>query len=283
VTNSLLLAVLFAALMHAFWNALISHAQDKALYTVSLHLCSALIALPVLLWVGLPLADSYPYLLASVILHGVYIYLLSKVYAAGAFAPAYIVMRGAAPVFVTAISYWLLDDYIGVSAFAGLLVVVAGLFLMLYSYSRNPIKNLNKPQIKFALANALVIAAYTVVDGLGVRLSGNAVAYVFTSALFDPILVYYFGFRNNAVVLRDFVRANWSWVVLGSIISLGGYTIVLWAMTLAPIAIVSGLRETSVVFAAIISVLWFKEGRLLPAALSASVVLCGLILLKGGL
>jgi drug/metabolite transporter (DMT)-like permease len=268
--------------MHALWNALISHAQDKALYTVSLHLCSALIALPVLLWVGLPLASSYPYLLVSIVLHGVYIYLLSKVYEAGAFAPAYIVMRGAAPVLVAVLSFWFLDDHIGLPALAGLLVVVAGLFLMLYSYSRNPIESFSKSQFKFAIINALVIAAYTVVDGLGVRQSGNAVAYVFASALFDPILAYYFGFRKSAMVVIGFARANWALVVLGSIISLGGYTIVLWAMTMAPIAIVSGLRETSVVFAAIISVFWFKEGRWLPATLSAAVVLCGLILLKGG-
>jgi drug/metabolite transporter (DMT)-like permease len=268
--------------MHALWNALISRAHEKALYTVSLHICSALIALPVLLWVGLPLAASYPYLFVSVVLHGVYIYLLSRVYEAGAFAPAYIVMRGAAPVLVAVSSFWLLDDDIGLPALAGLLVVVTGLFLMLYSYSRNPIESFSKSQLIFAMTNAFVIAAYTIVDGLGVRQSGNAVAYVFASALFDPILVYFFGFRKKAMVVIGFARANWVLVVLGSIISLGGYTIVLWAMTIAPIAIVSGLRETSVVFAAIISVFWFKEGRWLPATLSAAVVLCGLILLKGG-
>ena len=275
-----LFAVLLAALLHALWNALISHSADKSLYTLTLHLCSAAVALPVLLVIGLPAMASLPYLAASIALHGIYIYLLSKVYASGPFASSYILMRGTAPIFVTLITVWHLDAGLESKALLGMAVLSVGMYLVLYAHDRQPIRNLKSRQLQFALANALVIACYTAVDGVGARLSGNAVAYVFASALFEPFLVYWFGFRNQSLEVVSFIKKNIRLIFLGSIVSLAGYSIVLWAMTMAPIAAVSSLRETSVVFAAIISVIWFKQGKLFPVAMSSLIVFIGIYLLK---
>lgn len=273
-------AVLLAALMHAFWNSLVSRAREKGLYTMALHICSAVLAVPALLWVGIPSELSHPYLFISILLHGLYIFVLTKVYAHSAFGPAYIVMRGMAPVFVMIISLLLLDDSFSRTSSVGLMFLTLGILLLLLTYRSNISTSLRWGHIKFALLNALVIASYTVVDGAGARLSGNPLAYVLLSAVFEPVLVYVLAYRNQTRQLWAFSRANAALIGLGSVISIAGYSIVLWAMTVSSIASVSALRETSVVFAMLISVFWFKEGRLGPAAVSTVLVLVGIYFLK---
>lgn len=265
--------------MHAFWNSLISRSSDKRLFTMALHVCSALLALPVLVVVGLPAQLSLPYLLTSVLLHGLYIHVLTKVYAHTAFGPAYLVMRGTAPVFVLLISLLLLDEALSGAALLGLLLLTLGILLLMSAYSDN-ITSLKWGQLKFALLNALVIAAYTVVDGAGARLSGNPLAYVLLSAVLEPILVYVFAYRHQTHQLWVFSKVHMGMLALGSLISISAYAIVLWAMTVSPIALVSAVRETSVVFAMLISIFWFKEGRLGPAAASTLLVLAGIYFLR---
>jgi len=280
LTDYVLLAVLFAALLHAVWNAMISRSHDKPLYTLSLHLCSAAIALPVLLVTGLPEPASHPYLLASILLHGAYIYVLAKVYVGGSFACSYILMRGSAPLFVLLITFWYLDADLGTAMMIGMGLLAMGMFAVLYAYDRAPMRHLKSTQVQWALVNALIIAAYTVVDGLGARAAGNPLSYVFASALFEPLLVFWLGFRHQTAQLKTFFVRNIRLIVLGSVVSLSSYSIVIWAMTLAPIAVVSSLRETSVIFAAAIAVLWFREGRWRPVVISSVLVFMGLYLLK---
>ncbi len=280
MTNLVLLAVLFAALMHAVWNSLISHANDKGLFTLALHICSAVLAVPLLYFVGLPAASSYPYLLASILLHSLYIFVLAKVYANSAFGPAYIMMRGIAPVFVTLISLLVLGESFSIASSLGLTFLTLGILYLMYSYHANVTQSLKWSQVKFAVLNSAVIAAYTVVDGTGARLSGNPVAYVLAAAVFEPVLVYLLAYRNQTRKLVQFSIANIGLIVLGSVISIAGYSIVLWAMTISPIALVAALRETSMVFAMLISIFWFKEGRFKPAALSCLLVLLGIYFLK---
>jgi drug/metabolite transporter (DMT)-like permease len=283
VTNWVILIVLMAALMHAIWNSLISHASNKSMFTMALHVCSSLMAIPLLWAVGLPSEASYPYLLSSVLLHGVYIYVLTKVYTHSAFGSAYIVMRGMAPFFVMLISLLTLGESFAAPAISGLVCLSLGILLLLRTYAtpQAPLTGMFKgSHLQFALLNAAVIAAYTVVDGAGARLSGNPTAYVLASAVFEPILVYLMAYRRQTQELWQFSKHNAGLIVLGSAISITGYSMVLWAMTVSPIALVSALRETSVVFAMLISIFWFKEGRFGPAATSSILVLVGVYLLK---
>lgn len=283
MTNGVLGVVLLAALMHAFWNSLISRASDKSLFTMALHVCSALLALPLLWLVGWPAEASYPHLVASVLLHGLYIYVLTKVYTHSAFGPAYIVMRGIAPLFVMLISLLVLGESFTAPVLAGLLCLSLGILFLLRTYSKPQaqlLSGLKGSHLQFALLNALVIAAYTVVDGAGARLSGNPLAYVLVCAVFEPILVYLLAYRQQTRALWHFSKHNAVLIVLGSVTSISGYAMVLWAMTLSPIALVSALRETSVVFAMLISIFWFKEGRFAPAAMSTAWVLVGVYFLK---
>lgn len=279
----MLWVVLLAAFMHAFWNSLISRASDKSLFTIALHVCSALLAVPLLFIVGLPSVDSYPYLVTSILLHGLYIYVLTKVYTHSAFGPAYIVMRGMAPLFVMLISLIALGESFAIQDFVGLLIISLGILFLLRTYLIPQAKlsaTLSGSHLEFALLNALVIAAYTVVDGIGARLSGNPLAYVLVSAFFEPILVYLFAYRRQTGDLWQFSKTNAALIALGSSISIAGYSMVLWAMTVSPIALVSALRETSVVFAMLISIFWFREGKFAPAAVSSLLMLCGVYFLK---
>jgi drug/metabolite transporter (DMT)-like permease len=278
--DDVLLVVLGAALLHALWNAMIRHSHDKPMYTLSLHLCSAAIALPVLMVVGLPDPASYPFLLTSICLHGVYIHLLAKVYASGPFVLSYILMRGTAPMVVLLITFWYLDAGMSASVMLGMAVLAGGIFSVLYAHDRSPMRHLRSVPLRWAMVNALIIAAYTVVDGLGARAAGNPLSYVFASALFEPLLVYWFGFRRQTAQLKVFFIRHMRLIVMGSVISLSGYSMVLWAMTQAPIAVVSSLRETSVIFAAVIAVLWFREGRWKPVVMSSVLVFIGIFLLK---
>lgn len=283
MTTLVLCVVLLAAFMHAFWNSLISRASDKSLFTMALHVCSALLAVPLLCIVGLPSADSYPYLVLSILLHGLYIYILTKVYTRSAFGPAYIVMRGVAPLFVMLISLFALGESFAIRDFVGLMSISLGILFLLRTYlipQATLSAALSGSHLEFALLNALVIAAYTVVDGIGARLSGNPLAYVLVSAFFEPILVYVLAYRRQTGALWRFSKNNAALIVLGSSISIAGYSMVLWAMTVSPIALVSALRETSVVFAMLISIFWFKEGRFAPAAVSSLLMLCGIYFLK---
>ena len=266
--------------MHAIWNSLISQASEKGLFTLALHICSAVLAVPVLLVVGLPSQASYPYLLISIFLHGLYIFILTKVYANSAFGPAYIVMRGVAPVFVMIITLLWMGESFDRDSSLGILFLTLGILFLMNTYQAKITRSIRWSQIKFALLNSAVIAAYTVVDGAGARLSGNPLAYVLLSAVFEPILVYALAYRNQTSQLLLFSRSNAFLIVFGSAISLAGYAMVLWAMTISPIALVSALRETSVVFAMLISIFFFKEGRLSSAALSVILVLVGIYFLK---
>ncbi len=280
MTNFVLIVILLAALMHAIWNSLISHASEKGLFTLALHVCSAVLAVPLLLVVGLPSEASYPYLLISIFLHGFYIFILTKVYANSAFGPAYIVMRGVAPVFVMIITLLWMGESFDRDSSLGILFLTLGILFLMNTHQAKITRSIRWSQIKFALLNSAVIAAYTVIDGAGARLSGNPLAYVLLSAVFEPILVYALAYRNQTSQLLLFSRSNAFLIVFGSAISLAGYAMVLWAMTVSPIALVSALRETSVVFAMLISIFFFKEGRLGSAALSTILVLVGIYFLK---
>jgi drug/metabolite transporter (DMT)-like permease len=209
-----------------------------------------------------------------------YIFVLTKVYAKSAFGPAYIVMRGMAPLFVLLISWVFLQESFDPTSVIGLAFLILGILFLINTYQTQGSGALRWGQVKFAVLNAGVIAAYTVVDGAGARVSGNPLAYVLLSAVFEPILVYVLAYRHQTSQLWAFSKANASLIVLGSVISVTGYAMVLWAMTVSPIALVSALREISVLFAMLISIFWFKEGRLVPAALSTVLVLVGIYFLK---
>jgi phosphonate utilization associated putative membrane protein len=246
-------AVLFGALLHASWNALVKSSKDKALDTALIHLLGSVLAVPLLLAVGLPPASTWPYLLGSLVIHIAYYFALTGAYQHGELGLTYPLMRGLGPVLVAVASASVLGERLSVLAWLGVFGVSAGVLLL--GLSRHALEH--RKAVAFALANAVIIGVYTVVDGLGVRESvrggGEALQYV---AMLFVIDGWPFGLmvlhRRGFAAAWPYARARAPLATLGAAASLGSYGIALWAMTQAPVAVIAALRETSVLFAALL-------------------------------
>lgn len=279
LTWPIALAVLFGALLHAGWNALVKSGQDKALDTALLNLIGAVLVLPLIAAAGWPSAAAWPWLLGSAAVHVVYYGLLTAAYRHGELSLTYPLMRGTAPLLVALLSATTFGEVLSPAAWIGIAAISAGVLVL--GASRRGLES--GRAVALALANSVAIAAYTVIDGLGVRASGNAVGYVATLFLLNAL-------PFGAVVL---VRRGWHpmWAhaqrraplaALGAAASVGSYGIALWAMTKAPVASVAALRETSVLFAALIGA-WQLRERFTPRrALGTAVILAGVAALRLG-
>jgi phosphonate utilization associated putative membrane protein len=282
MTGGVVALVLFGALLHAAWNALIKSGHDKALDTALIHSLGVAVALPVLVLTGLPAAASWPYLAISLLTHIGYYTALAGAYRHGELGLTYPVMRGLAPLLVALGSGPLVGEPLSLAAWLGVAAVSAGVVALGLSPRVLHAGSATKA-LRFALANAAIIAVYTVVDGLGVRASGNAAAYVAALFLFDGIpyalLVLWrrAGRRREALA---YMASRWKIGFVGSVASIGSYAIALWAMTRAPVALVAALRETSVLFAALIGVVWLKESFGLLRAIGTLLIVLGVMSLR---
>jgi phosphonate utilization associated putative membrane protein len=281
----ILLAILFAALLHAGWNALIKSGGDKALDTALIHGLGALFALPAVLWFGPPPPAAWPYLAASVVIHVGYYVALAGAYRHGDLGLTYPIMRGSAPLLVAVSGAALVGERLSSQAWAGIGILCAGVLLVGLARAGGPPADAagRRKTLAFALANACIIAAYTVVDGLGVRVAGEAFAYVATLFLFDglpylALVLWRAGPRRRQALV--YMRGRVPLALGGSAASLGSYAIALWAMTQAPVALVAALRETSVVFAALIGTFLLGERFGWSRATGTSLVLAGVVTLR---
>ncbi|MEJ6021422.1 EamA family transporter [Ramlibacter sp. PS4R-6] len=249
-------AVMFGALLHASWNALVKSSADKALDTAVIHLIGSLITVPLVFLVGLPARESWPYIACSVTIHIGYYVALTGAYKHGDLGLTYPLMRGTAPLLVALSASLTLGETLAPLAWAGVLGISCGVLAL--GLSRHAV---DSPRaVAFALANAVVIAIYTVVDALGARASGNPLQYVVLLFALDgwPFALMVFLRRRGAVVW-PYARKRWPVATIGAVASLGSYGIALWAMTRAPVAMVAALRETSVLFAAVLGAWFLKE------------------------
>ena len=270
--------VLFAALLHASWNALVKSSPDKFLDIVLVTSGSAVFCVVALPFIALPMPASWPYVAASVVIHIVYFVLIGAAYRSGDMSHAYPLMRGLPPLLVALLSGPLIGEQLSAGEWGGILLICGGILGLLLVEGRSG--GMSRASTGFALVNAVAIAGYTLVDGTGVRLSAYPVAYTMWIFLLTapPILAWALLRRRAGVVVH--VRARWHLALIGGACTLGAYILVLWAMTQAPIAMVAALRETAIVFATGLSVVVLKErfgwGR--PAA--AAVILLGVIAIK---
>jgi len=276
---SVVAAVLFAALLHAGWNALVKSSSDKALDTALIHLAGSLVALPLLWLVGLPPAAAWPFILASVAIHIGYYISLTGAYTHGDLGLTYPLMRGTPPLLVALSAATLLGEPLSLLSWLGVLAVSCGVLAL--GLSRHA---LDAPRaVGFALANAVLIAAYTLVDAIGARTSGNALQYVVALFVFDgwPFALLVLARRGRAVAW-PYARRRAPLALLGATASLGSYGIALWAMTQAPVAVVAALREISVVFAMLIGTWFLKEAFTVRRGMAVGAIIAGVMGLRLG-
>ena len=280
LTWTVVAAVLLGALLHASWNALVKSSTDKGLDTALIHLLGSVITLPLIVWLGWPQAASWPFIAASVTIHIAYYFLLTGAYKHGDLGLTYPLMRGTAPLLVALVSMATLGEQLLPLAWVGVLAISAGVLALGLSQHA-----LDSPRaVAFALANAVIIAIYTVVDAKGARASGNPLQYVVALFVLDgwPFGLYVMAQRGRANLpqLKAYVRARWPVAAGGALASLGSYGIALWAMTQAPVATIAALRETSVLFAALMGVWWLKESFTTRRALGTLTIVAGVMALR---
>ena len=269
-------AVLFGALLHAGWNVLVKSGSDKAMDNALIPLLGSLVALPVLLVVGWPAAAAWPFILASAVIHLGYYTALTGAYKHGDLGLTYPLMRGTAPLLVALFGVALLDEHPGATMWLGIVLISAGILsLGLLQRARA-----QRSATRWALANAAIIASYTLVDGAGARLSGAPAGYVAWLFWLQGLL-----FVALVAVLKkraalDYIGRNWQRGLGGGLCLISAYGIVLWAMTQAPVAAVAALRETSVIFAALIGTIFLKERFGRQRLIAACAVALGIIALR---
>lgn len=278
LTWPVVLAVLFGALLHASWNAMVKFSSDKSLDTALINLLASFLAIPMVWWFGWPPVQAWPFIAASIVIHIGYYVALSGAYRHGDLGLTYPLMRGSAPLLVALSASVTLGETLSPLAWIGVIGVSLGvLTLGLGKHA------FDAPRaVQFALINAVIIASYTVVDALGVRASGGAMQYVSALFLFDgwPFALIVFAQRNGAVGV--YIRRRWPVCLGGAVASIGSYGVALWAMTQAPVATVAALRETSVLFAALLGVWFLKEVFTLRRAIGTCVIVSGVMALRLG-
>jgi drug/metabolite transporter (DMT)-like permease len=272
-------AVLFAAACHAGWNAFIKFGLEPFTATTLVALGSGAVALPMVAAFGAPAPPSWPWLAGSVVFHIGYYAGLTGAYRAGDMSQVYPIARGSAPLATAALSIAVFGERLPPLAYVGIAILAGGVVLMSLRGGAD-IGHLNKRAVGFALFTSITITGYSLVDGAGARASGNPHAYTAMLFLLDGIAMLIIGFAVRGSGLAVDALRNWKGALIAGGLSVIAYWIAIWAMTVAPIAMVAALRETSVLFAAVIAIVVLKE-PLRPIRLAAALlIVSGLAIIR---
>ena len=272
-------AVLFAAACHAGWNAAIKIGSDTLSTTALIAIGAGIVGVALLPFVGTPLAAAWPWVAASVVIHLFYFIGLSEGYRVGDLGQVYPLARGTAPLMTAILSVPLVGEALGPLGWGGIFALASGVLLL--SVRGGPaLARFDAHATGFGLFTAVTICAYSIVDGIGARLAGSAGAY--TACLFignGVVLAAYAVARLRGKVFAA-MAPYWATGLAGGGLQFVSYGIAIWAMTVAPIAIVAALRETSVLFGAVLAVVFLKE-PLRPIRIAAAVmVMSGLLMIR---
>jgi drug/metabolite transporter (DMT)-like permease len=270
-------AAITSAVIHASWNAALKGGSDRIIDAFLIAVGGILTCIVVGAVWGVPDAASWPYLAASVLIHLVYWFALFSAYDAGDMSHIYTLSRGSAPLLVAFGAALTANEVPPPVKMGGIALVSLGV-LAVGASPRAPLK-----ATLWAVCIGLCISAYSLVDALGARASGNALVYVaWTSGVMGvPMIAFACWRRGTKRLLKDAGVAPWRGLAIG-VISFLGYGLVLWAQTFAPIAQVTALRETSVVWGALIAFLFLRERLGLRRWLGAAIVAAGAGLIAFG-
>ena len=269
------LAVLAAAVTHAVWNAIAHGIKDQTLAFALIGVGGAAVSVPLVIVAAFPRSSSWPYLLASVGIHVFYNLLLMQCYRLGEFSQVYPLARGVSPLVVTVLAAAFVHEHLAPVQIVGVAVVSAGLAFLVFG-GRRP----GRGAFLAAVGTGLTIAAYTTVDGVGVRASASPVGYIGWLILLQSLCVPLFAVvRRRDVLLKQPRRILLSGLLAGAL-SVLAYGLVLWAQTKGALAPIAALRETSVIFGAIIGTLIFHEPFGRSRIIATVLVVAGIILLN---
>jgi drug/metabolite transporter (DMT)-like permease len=269
--------VLGSAVMHAAWNAMLRANADRLWAMAAMCFFCAGLALPVALVAPTPAAASWPYMAASAAVQIGYALFLVRAYRVGLLAHVYPIARGTAPLLVTLGAAVVAGEHLAPLSLLGVVLVSAGIVAIAFGHGRP-----DAGSTAAAVATGACIAAYMVIDGIGVRKSGHAIGYAAWQAVLEgaPMMLVYAAIRRRWAPIR--FNAATGQMLIGGAISVTAYGVVIWGMSLAPMGQVSALRETSILFAAIIGAVFLKERITLRRLAGAAMIAGGAVALSAG-
>src|SRR6185436_19528635 len=271
--------VLLAAAFHASWNALIKIRLDPFLAIVLIAALAGVVSLPALLFVPIPPLAAWPWLIASVITHVGYYIGLAGAYRSGDMGQVYPIARGTAPLMTAAGGALLVGENFSLIGWGGIFALTSGVFLLSLR-GGGDLAHLNRRAVGYALFTAVTICCYSLVDGIGARTAGNAHSYALWLFVIDGAFITLIAVLMRGPAAIPAMAPYWKSGLIGGVLSLIAYWIVIWAMTVAPIAMVAALRETSVLFGAAIAVVFLKEPLRTPRIFAAMLIVCGIALIR---
>jgi drug/metabolite transporter (DMT)-like permease len=270
--------VLLGAALHATWNIIVKAGSDKQLDIILVTCGAASVVALAVPFFPLPGKASWPYLAASVAIHCAYFTLVGLAYRTGDLSYAYPLMRGSAPLLTAVVAVMTIREPLSFGGWLGLALISAGILTLAgdsWRAGRFPLAS-----TAYGLLNAVVIVSYTVVDGVGVRLCGNPYSYILWLFLLIPLPLLLWTLFCRPGAFQAHLLTRWKPGILGGLCTAASYGLALWAMTFAPIALVAGLRETSVIFGTVFACLVLKERFGFLRYVAAGAVTAGGISLK---
>jgi drug/metabolite transporter (DMT)-like permease len=270
--------VLLAALLHAGWNAMAKSGGSPQYSIASYRLISAICCLPLLFFFPIPLRDSWLMLLASTVIHTAYYVTLTLSYRSGDLSQVYPLFRGLAPVLVVLGAALFASEMLPPGAMLGIGLVSVGLISI--TFAGGSVGKIPPLALRWGLATSVLIASYTVADGIGVRAAGNPFSYIVWLFVLEPIPIGLWLLAKDRAGWFAYMAAKPGKICAGALAAAGAYAMVIYAMGVAPMALVSSLRETSVIFAALIGSFLFREPFGRQRIIAATLVCCGVVLIK---
>ena len=272
--------ILLAALTHATWNTLVKTSGDVRFLTMVFVVgVGTVLGIPLIPFVSAPHPDSWPYLLASTLIHNGYYVFLIMAYRVGDLSQVYPLARGTAPLLVAFLAAYFAGETLGAGGMVGVALVSIGIISLMF-VGGIPRGDAQKPII-LALGTSVFIAAYTIVDGLGMRVAGPPLGYILWLNIFEgiPFIIaaYFLRKRHN---VDGFFQRRWKAGLAGGVLAIVSYGLVLYALSQGAMAYVVAMRETSVLFVAVIGALILKEtfGKVRFAA--SVIIVVGLVTLQ---
>ena len=278
MATDVLFAVLFAAVMHACYHAIIKLGDDKIAALGLIAVFETIVGAAGSFVFAPPPAAAWPWLIAAVILQTGYRFLVCHAYRLGDLSQVMPIARGSSPVLVTLGSALWLGEHLSGAHTLAILLIAAG--IMALAIAPNAQGRIDHRAAAVAMASGLLVAAYSMIDGVGVRITGSSGSYVWWLTMCGG-----FAFLLPSLALRrrhvgELLRRRWYVGLMGATFSTSTYWIVVWAMTAAPIGMVSALRETSVIFAVLIGMLFLGERPGLTRLATIALAAAGIVMLK---
>ena len=275
------MAVMAAALLHASWNALIKVNRDRFLSVSLLGVVMGLIAVAGTFFTTIPTGITWLWIAVSAVLHTFYKLFLIKAYEAGDFSQVYPLARGTAPLITATAALLLIGEALSAMMAAGIIVLCLGLAAMSLRGNRNAAR-ISSTALFYAFSTSVLIAGYTLTDGIGGRSGDSVFSYICWMFVFDGFgiaawYVYKRGWRSLLIPGK-----TWQTGFLTGALSITAYGLVIWAMTKAPVAAVASLRETSILFAVLIGAVFFREAITWWRLAAAVMIMAGVAAIRLG-